>query len=124
VDDPAGRQIGQAPHTDESAALPAGPRTAATILLKHQPRVSRAAEDRFDVQLSGHTHGGQIFPFNFAVALLYPLGPGRHDLPGPAGARTGGPTVYVSRGTGTWGPPLRLASPPEVTLITLKRRAK
>ena len=112
VDDPGRGRPGPKRHTDELAALPAGPRTAATVLLKHQPRV--AAAERFDLQLSGHTHGGQIFPFNFVTALFYPLGSGRHDLPG-------GATVYVSRGTGTWGPPLRLGSPPEVTLVTLKR---
>jgi hypothetical protein len=114
VDDPAGRFLGGEDRTDVAAALPPGLAPAATVLLKHQPRVGLLPAQPFDLQLSGHTHGGQIFPFYFITRLVYRLGPGLHAMPGRG-------SVYVSRGTGTWGPPLRLAAPPEVTLITLKR---
>ena len=82
------------------------------ILLKHQPVVDPAVS--FDLQLSGHTHNGQIFPFGLFVRLFYPMAQGRHTL-------SNGSQVYVSRGTGTWGPPIRILSPPEITLIELKR---
>lgn len=117
VDDPAGRYMHGEPLTEVSSALPAGLPAAATILLKHQPRVEIRPAQPFDVQLSGHTHGGQIFPFYMLTRLVYAMGPGLHELPGRG-------SVYVSRGTGTWGPPLRVGAPPEVTLITLKRAEK
>lgn len=112
VDDPAGLRRSQPCCTDEDAVLPRkGPRRF-TVLLKHQPRVQPSSVGRFDLQLSGHTHGGQIFPFNFVVHFFHSLRPGLHRLPA-------GSAVYVSRGSGTWGPPLRLFAPPEVTLITI-----
>lgn len=83
------------------------------ILLKHQPRIDPDA--RFDLQLSGHTHNGQIFPFNFLVKQIYPMIQGRYPL-------GNGGQLYVSRGTGTWGPPIRILAAPEITLIELKRR--
>jgi predicted MPP superfamily phosphohydrolase len=83
------------------------------ILLKHQPRVDPAA--RFDLQLSGHTHAGQIFPFRYLVRLFYPT------LEGSLPLNNGG-QLHVSRGTGTWGPPIRIFASPEITLIELKRR--
>jgi len=64
----------------------------------------------FDMQLSGHTHGGQIFPFALISKLFYPIEAGLHTLEGPS-------YLYVSRGTGTWGPPIRFLAPPEVTVI-------
>ena len=67
---------------------------------------------RFDLQLSGHTHAGQIFPFNFFVRLMYPRDEGLYPL-------TNGGELYVSRGTGTWGPPIRILAPAEITLIIL-----
>ena len=82
------------------------------ILLKHQPNI--APGERFDLQLSGHTHKGQIFPFGLLVRLTYPVVAGLHVL-------AGGARIYVSRGTGTWGPPIRILSPPEITLIELTR---
>jgi predicted MPP superfamily phosphohydrolase len=83
------------------------------LLLKHRPAVRDDSLGRFDLQLSGHTHGGQIFPFNLFVGMVYRYDRGFFDLPK-------GSQLYVSRGTGTWGPPMRLGSPPEVTLITLE----
>ena len=83
-----------------------------TILLKHRPWVSNKSLGRFDLQLSGHTHGGQIFPFRYVVNLQYPFPAGAVEL--PKGSR-----IYTSRGTGTWGPQVRVFSPPEITVIEL-----
>ena len=110
VDDPAG---GARARVDAAAILPpAGPARPFTLLLRHQPLVEKGTEGRFDLQLSGHTHNGQIYPFNWLVKRAYPMIRGLYRL-------DGGASLYVSRGTGTWGPPLRLGSPPELTLITL-----
>ncbi len=84
-----------------------------TILLKHRPTVDPRSLGRFRLQLSGHTHGGQIFPFNIVMALVYRHARGLHELPQ-------GSAIYVSPGTGTWGPRLRVLAPPKVTVITLK----
>ena len=106
-------------NTDENAALSAMPLAASsshrpiTILLKHQPEVQETSLGRFDLQLSGHSHGGQIFPFQFVIRRRFPLGPGLHQL-------GQGSALYVSRGAGTWGPPMRLFAPPEVTLIIIQ----
>jgi predicted MPP superfamily phosphohydrolase len=82
------------------------------ILLAHQPRSCKAAEAAgFTVQLSGHTHGGQFFPWNFAVRVQQPFTAGL--------VRTGRMWMYISRGTGYWGPPVRLAAPSEITRIRL-----
>lgn len=112
VDDPAGRRTRERIFTDEDAVLPGEGENVATVLLKHRPEVAPGSVGRFDLQLSGHSHGGQIFPWHLVTALQFQFARGRHDLPG-------GSTVYVSRGTGTWGPPVRLLSRPEVTVITL-----
>ncbi len=84
------------------------------ILLAHQPRAVPDAEGRgIDLVLCGHTHGGQIWPWGYFVALVQPYVEGlhRHDQ------RT---WVYVNRGTGYWGPPMRVLVPPEITLLTLR----
>ena len=112
VDDPAGSRVGRASWTDESAALPDSSPVVFTVLLKHQPVISDKSRGRFNLQLSGHSHGGQIFPFNILVKRKYPLMKGLHDL-------VSGSYIYTSRGTGTWGPPFRVLSPPEVALITI-----
>ena len=85
-----------------------------TLLLKHRPTLEKESVGQFDLQLSGHTHGGQIFPFNLVTRIFYPRQTGLHRL-------EKGSALYVSRGTGTWGPPMRFLSPPEVTLIELQR---
>ncbi|WP_018078943.1 metallophosphoesterase [Thiobacillus denitrificans] len=112
VDDPAGRWMGVPVRTDEKALLSALPRERFTLLLKHQPVVDRNSLGLFDLQLSGHTHGGQIFPFGLLVRIAYRTRNGLTSLT-PHGH------LYVSRGTGTWGPPMRLGTPPELTLIEL-----
>lgn len=112
VDDPTARLLGSAETTDEARALPAERDGLFAVLLKHQPDVLRASAGRFDLQLSGHTHGGQVFPWNWLVRLRYRFVSGLHR-PG------GGSLLYVSRGAGTWGPPIRVLAPPEVTVVTL-----
>jgi len=113
VDDPAGSRTGKTVYTDEGAALAMGDQERFTILLKHQPLVREQSQGFFQLQLSGHTHKGQIFPFNIPVKMRYRYDAGLFDL--PRGSR-----IYTSRGTGTWGPPLRVLSPPEVTIFTIK----
>lgn len=90
----------------------APPDAAVRVLLAHQPRsASTAAEAGFDLQLSGHTHGGQFMPWNFFVKLQQPFVAGLHKV--------GRLWVYTSRGTGYWGPPKRFGAPSEITLIKL-----
>lgn len=113
VDDPTARQMGRHVGIPEKDLF--GPGTASalfTILLKHQPIVREESLGVFDLQLSGHTHRGQIFPFNLITGLFFPRQGGYYKLPK-------GSALYVSRGTGTWGPPVRFLSPPEVTVIDL-----
>jgi predicted MPP superfamily phosphohydrolase len=86
------------------------------VLLAHQPRgIDDAVRAGVELQISGHTHGGQIVPFNLLVRTVYPYVKGlhRHEEGGRAGQ------IFVSRGTGYWGPPLRLGSPPEIAKIVL-----
>jgi uncharacterized protein len=110
VDDPAGGDKG-----DEVPLLHMIDREKFIILLKHRPSVSPGAEGLFDLQLSGHAHRGQISPFNLLTHLFYPMQDGLYLL-------SDGSRLYVSRGTGTWGPPMRVFSPPEITLIEIVRR--
>ncbi|MEV8626268.1 metallophosphoesterase [Streptomyces sp. NPDC051079] len=84
------------------------------LLLAHQPKfVDRAAEHGIDLQLSGHTHGGQIWPFHYLVRIDQPTVAGLSHH----GART---LLYTSRGTGFWGPPFRVFAPSEITLLVLR----
>jgi uncharacterized protein len=85
-----------------------------TLFLQHLPVVLEQTEGLFDLQLSGHTHRGQIFPFRLVTGLLYPKQDGYYPL-------AHGSKLYTSRGSGTWGPPMRVFSPPEVTIIELTR---
>jgi uncharacterized protein len=106
-------------HYDEShrsnplAAIHQAPDHAAfKLLLAHQPRSAAAAEQAgFDLQLSGHTHGGQFWPWGHFVRLQQPFTAGLHKL--------GALWVYTSRGTGYWGPPKRFGAPSEITLLRL-----
>lgn len=83
-----------------------------SILLKHQPRVDLDLVEYFDLQLSGHTHGGQIFPFSLLVRLIFKYVSGLYELDPKT-------KIYVSNGTGTWGPPFRFLAPPEITVIKI-----
>ncbi len=85
------------------------------ILLAHQPKsIFASAGLGFDLQISGHTHGGQYFPWNFLVTLDQPYISGLHQHQNT--------WIYVNRGTGYWGPPVRIGIPSEVTLFTLTKR--
>jgi predicted MPP superfamily phosphohydrolase len=112
VDDPTGKRFGLSRGISEQSLLSKIPPERFTILLKHQPVVDGNSAGLFDLQLSGHTHGGQIFPFYILVWLFYPVAPGLTRL-------ENGSYLYVSKGSGTWGPPIRFLSPPEVTIIEL-----
>lgn len=83
-----------------------------TIFLKHQPRVNEKSVPYFDLQLSGHTHKGQIFPFYFIVKMVFPYVAGLYNI-------TNDTLIYVNRGTGFWGPSTRFLAPPEATLFTI-----
>jgi hypothetical protein len=108
--DPA---TGQKPRPDVAAR--GAERGPTRLLLAHNPRIApAAARAGFDVQLSGHTHAGQFFPWTLAVRLVH--------APHVAGlSRQERMWVYVSAGTGTWGPPVRLGTSPELTLLRLVR---
>jgi len=96
----------------QQAAAGAPDDVAVKVLLAHQPRSAPAAADAgFDLQLSGHTHGGQFFPWNFFVPLQQPFVAGLN--------RVRSLWVYTSRGTGYWGPPKRFGAPSEITLVRL-----
>jgi predicted MPP superfamily phosphohydrolase len=112
VDDPAGRGFDVVKEGPEKSILSGLARDKFTLLLKHRPVVDEKALGLFDLQLSGHAHKGQIFPFTVAVRLFFPMIAGLYNLPS-------GSLLYVSRGSGTWGPPIRFLSPPEVTIIDI-----
>jgi uncharacterized protein len=99
--------------SDPAAALLGAPTDAgAKILLAHQPRSAAAADTAgFDLQLSGHTHGGQFWPWNLFVRFQQPFTAGLHRL--------NHLWIYISRGTGYWGPPNRFGAPSEITLLRL-----
>ncbi len=89
----------------------------ATILLSHTPwNADLAAKEGAALMLCGHTHGGQIWPFGYLVKLVYPLLAGRYDVDGM--------TVIVSRGAGSWGPPMRLWQSGEIVRVTLRAKEK
>jgi len=117
IDDTAGGRYGLAKEVSEKALLAKLSGERFTLLLKHSPLVEKDALGFFDLQLSGHTHKGQIFPFNLITMLFYPAHTGLHKLEKNS-------RLYVSKGSGTWGPPLRFASPPEVTVIELIHEKK
>ena len=100
--------------SDPAAALAGAPPAHAKILLAHQPRTAPAAAAAgFDLQLSGHTHGGQFWPWNHFVRFQQPYTAGLHRL--------NELWIYISRGTGYWGPPKRFGAPSEITRLRLVR---
>ena len=106
----AGMAPGHGP--DLAAAVAGRDPSRALVLLQHQPRLlDQAKAAGVGLQLSGHTHGGQMWPWLWIVHLVYRYSSGLH--------RDGSMWVYVSDGTGFWGPPLRLGTTPEITLVTL-----
>jgi predicted MPP superfamily phosphohydrolase len=112
VTDYSGGNFFASHRSDPQKALQAAPEAVIKILLAHQPRsIFGAARAGYDFQISGHTHGGQFFPWNFVIGLLQPYVSGLHTHENTQ--------IYVSRGTGYWGPPVRVGSPSEITLIKL-----
>jgi hypothetical protein len=116
IDDPTGKQFEDLRGVSERALLSELPREKFTLLLKHLPVMDENALGLFDLQLSGHTHKGQIFPFTLITRLFFGNYSGLTHLPNNS-------YLYVSRGSGTWGPPIRFLSPPEVTIIKLVHEA-
>ena len=109
VSDYGAHQFDESHRSDPRRAIGGAPDDAGLrVLLAHQPRSAEgAAAAGFDVQLSGHTHGGQVWPLNHFVPLQQPFTAGLHRLKQL--------WVYVSRGTGYWGPPMRIGAPSEIT---------
>lgn len=115
VDDPSAQTPDHQAGLDTGKALASVTANDFIVLLKHQPVVDSGPS--FDLQLSGHIHGGQIFPFVYLTRLVYGVHTGLTEL-------ADGRLLYVSRGAGTWGPPIRLFAPPEITLITIASEKK
>ncbi|MFA6033387.1 MAG: metallophosphoesterase [Myxococcota bacterium] len=115
IDDLAGRYFGEKTPEFGSIIGP-GARTRPTILLYHQPvGMEKAAALGVDIVLSGHTHKGQIWPITLISRLIYRYQTGLF--------KSGDTAMYVSRGAGTWGPPMRVGSTPEIVLVRLRARA-
>ncbi|MCW2640301.1 MAG: hypothetical protein JWP76_2607, partial [Dactylosporangium sp.] len=111
VNDITGGAYGDGP--DYGRALADRDVAKPVVLMAHQPiQVTEAQRHGVDLQLSGHTHGGQIFPFSYLVRLQQPVIAGY--------ARFGDTQLYVTRGAGFWGPPVRVGAPPDITLIELR----
>jgi uncharacterized protein len=109
--------VSDATFDDESRALPAKAHDYFTLLLKHEPAVDPKSAGRFDLQLSGHTHNGQVFPCGLLIRKLYPRMQGYFQVSQES-------LLYVSPGIGTWGPPIRILARPEVTLFLLEPEGK
>ncbi|GAA2364839.1 metallophosphoesterase [Streptomyces cuspidosporus] len=110
VNDVAGEDEGHGP--DFEAALGDRDPARACVLLAHQPVVIHDAVDHgVDLQLSGHTHGGQMWPGNYVAELANPTAAGLDSY--------GDTQLYVTRGAGAWGPPVRVGAPPDVTVVEL-----
>jgi predicted MPP superfamily phosphohydrolase len=115
VADYSAHHFNPAQRSDPALALAGAPDSHAKVLLAHQPRsAAAAAAAGFDVQLSGHTHGGQFWPWNHFVRFQQPYTAGLHRLDKL--------WIYISRGTGYWGPPHRFGAPSEIALLRLVRR--
>ena len=112
VTDHSGHHFDESHRSDPAASIASAPDDVLRILLAHQPRSAAAAlQAGFQLQLSGHTHGGQFWPWNFFVRLQQPFTAGLHRLQSL--------WVYTSRGTGYWGPPKRFGAPSEITHLRL-----
>ncbi len=109
VDDPAAVPDGT---KDETTLLKAAQNGLFTVLLKHRPDPESLG--LFDLQLSGHTHYGQLYPFRYFAEMIYPYQNGPYFL-------GKGSVLYTSRGSGTWGPPIRVLAPPEITVVDIVR---
>lgn len=116
VDDRAAIQTRTGTPVPDRVALAGTDRSKKFVLfLKHQPHPDADAIGMYDLMLSGHTHKGQIWPFTYLSRRAHAFHAGRYDL-------GKGSVIYVSRGSGTWGPPIRFFAPPEVTVIEVVRK--
>ena len=117
VADPSAHHFDPSHRSDPVAAVAGAPAHASIrVLLAHQPRSAHAAARAgYHLQLSGHTHGGQFFPWNLLIRFFQPFAAGLHRLQDL--------WIYTSRGTGYWGPPKRLGAPSEISFLRLVRRA-
>ena len=113
VDDPMAARSASTKTLNETELLKHYANGRYTVLLKHQPVINPHSVGLFDLQLSGHVHGGQIFPFGVLTWLVYRTPMGLSVINKDA-------WLYVSRGTGTWGPPMRVLAPPEISLFDLR----
>jgi len=113
VDDQSIERQKKSTKVDEARLLGQFDNGLFTLLLKHQPVVEQSSIGHFDLQLSGHTHAGQIFPFGLLTWAFYRVPQGFSTVDDAA-------WIYVSRGTGTWGPPMRIMAPPEITFIEIQ----
>ena len=113
IDDPTGKRRMGEPDADFEKLIGGVDSSKPSILLYHQPiQFEKTAKAGIGLQLSGHTHGGQLYPIIFISKQIYPWTPGLHRL--------GNSYLYVSKGAGTWGPPMRFLAPPEIVHIRLK----
>jgi predicted MPP superfamily phosphohydrolase len=112
VDDDEAKRFGVAKGVSEKELLSGLAWENFTVLLKHRPVLDKEALGFFDLQLSGHAHKGQIFPFGLITRAIYPTDDGCLKL-------ENGSYLCVSRGAGTWGPPIRFLAPPDVFVIEL-----
>jgi uncharacterized protein len=113
VEDAHASQVDPRRREDVRAALAGRDSDRPVVLLAHDPTTfRRASAAGVDLQISGHTHGGQIWPFTYAVRAVIPWVAGVY--------RKGASAIYVSRGTGFWGPPMRFGAPAEITEIVLR----
>ncbi len=111
VNDVTGKMVDDGPDFDR--ALAGRDPSRPTVLLAHQPvQVDEAARRGVDLQLSGHTHGGQLYPFHHVVELAQPALAGLSTVDGTQ--------LYVTRGAGFWGPPVRVGAPPDITVLSLE----
>lgn len=113
INDLASKRFDHLPYDVEAAFKEVDPQLP-TIVLAHQPKTALIMQDKaYDLMLSGHTHGGQIFPFGFLVMIDQPYLAGLYDIDAKK-------QIFVSRGTGFWGPPVRVLAPSEISVLTLR----
>ncbi len=113
INDLVSKRLGVMPYDVEAAFTKVDPELP-TVVLSHQPKsVEIMQHKHYDLMLSGHTHGGQIFPFGFLVMMNQPYLAGLYDIDDKK-------QIFVSRGTGYWGPPVRVLAPSEISMLTLE----
>jgi len=112
INDLVSKRFGAMPYDVEAAFAAVDP-SLPTIVLAHQPKTVAITQHKaYDLMLSGHTHGGQIFPFGFLVMIDQPYLASHYRI-------DEGKQIFVSRGTGYWGPPVRVMAPSEISVLTL-----